>query len=166
MISQNFDVSHAAVVAHPIQTGGTAHADMFPSDRALSGKFKDAPRLLVVEDDFLLSMDIETALVSVGYEVVGNVKSAQEAVKIVATEQPDLAIMDVRLNGKHDGVDAAIVMFKAYGVRCIFATARADGDTQTRAEPAAPIGWLQKPYTMDALLDAVEQGVSKLAKEQ
>jgi two-component system, response regulator PdtaR len=124
------------------------------------------PRLLVVEDDYLLSLDIETALVSAGFEVVGNVKTAQQAVKIAAAEHPALAIVDIRLDGKHDGIDAAVVMFKAYGVRCIFATAYADPQARMRATGAAPLGWLDKPFSMDALLDAVDRALNNLKMQK
>jgi len=122
----------------------------------------DPAKLLVVEDDFLLSMDIETALVSAGYDVIGNVKTAQDAVRVVANERPHLAIMDIRLDGKHDGVDAALVMLRAYGVRCIFATGHADPHTRARAEPAAPLGWIEKPFTTDDLLSAVERALTEI----
>jgi DNA-binding NarL/FixJ family response regulator len=109
-------------------------------------------------------MDIETALVSAGYEVVGNVKTAQQAVKLASAEHPSLAIMDIRLDGRHDGIDAALVMFRAYGVRSIFATAHANAQTRARAEPAAPLGWLDKPFSMETLLDAIERALAETRK--
>jgi len=155
MSPSNADIA-AGLAARPLRSGVLQDDELSPAE------YSDAPKVLVVEDDFLLSMDIETALVSAGFDVVGNVKTAQDAVKAVANDRPHLAIMDIRLNGRHDGIDAALVMFRAYGVRCIFATGHADPQTRARAEPASPLGWLVKPFSIDALLAAVDRALGEL----
>jgi two-component system, response regulator PdtaR len=109
-------------------------------------------RILIVEDEFLIAMELEYRLMEAGIAVVGTAVTAEEALAIAKSEKPDLAIMDIRLAGRRDGVDAAIELFSTYGIRSIFASAHADTDTRRRAAPASPIGWLQKPYQAEELL--------------
>jgi DNA-binding NarL/FixJ family response regulator len=121
--------------------------------------------ILIVEDDFLVALQIEAALGDAGYAVAGNAASAEEAFHMVEARRPVLALMDIRLAGRMDGVDAALNLFRAHGLRCIFATAHHDAETRARAAPAQPLGWLQKPYTMPALVAAVRQALQQLDQE-
>ena len=81
---------------------------------------------------------------------------------MVAAIRPALVLMDIRLAGTMDGVDAALVLFREHGIRCIFATAHHDLEVRRRAGPAEPLGWLAKPYAMPAMLAAVRQGLADL----
>jgi DNA-binding NarL/FixJ family response regulator len=109
-------------------------------------------RILIVEDEFLIALELENRLLDAGYKVVGIAVTATEAVAMARAEQPDLAIMDIRLAGRTDGVEAAIELFGTFGVRSVFASAHADAETRKRAAPARPIGWVQKPYSAEALI--------------
>ena len=109
-------------------------------------------RVLIVEDEFLIAMELEYRLLEAGIEVVGTAITAEEAIAIAKSEKPDLAIMDIRLAGRRDGVDAAIELFSLYGIRSVFASAHADSGTRKRAAAASPIGWLQKPYPAEELI--------------
>lgn len=122
-----------------------------------------AARVLVVEDDHLVSMDIEHTLTEAGFVVVGIAASAAQALALAHAERPDLALMDIRLLGQRDGIDAAIDIFKETGIRCIFATAHSDAATRGRAQAAQPLGWLSKPYAPDALVQAVRDALSGLS---
>ena len=116
-------------------------------------------RVLIVEDDFLVASEAEAALTEAGFKVAAVVGSAEDAIAAVSKQRPDIAIVDIRLAGKRDGIDAAIALFKDYGVPCIFATAHSDAHARTRAEPAQPLGWLQKPYSMPSLVRLVRDAV-------
>ena len=118
--------------------------------------------ILVVEDDFLVAMQIETALTEAGFALTGTAASGEEAIDLAASLRPALVLMDIRLAGKMDGVDAALALFRKHGIRCIFATAHHDPEVRRRAAPAEPLGWLQKPYTMPGMLAAVRQGLADL----
>ncbi len=111
-----------------------------------------APRILLVEDDYFVALELEHELSDAGFDVIGIATTAEEAVKIGRSESPDLAIMDVRLDGRRDGVDAAIELFKVAGIRSIFTTAHGDAETRRRAAEAHPLGWMQKPYAPDAVI--------------
>jgi two-component system, response regulator PdtaR len=119
-------------------------------------------RVLLVEDDFLVASQIEGALSDAGFNVVGIAGSADEAMELASSEQPALCVMDIRLAGARDGIDAALELFKTRGLRCIFATAHSDAEARRRAEAAAPLGWLQKPYSPAALVAMVRDAVREL----
>ena len=119
---------------------------------------------MIVEDDFLVASEAEAALIEAGFNVAAVVASAEDAIAAASKQRPDLAIVDIRLAGKRDGIDAAIELFKDYGVPCIFATAHSDAHARSRAEPAQPLGWLQKPYSMPSLVRLVRDAVDKDAK--
>jgi DNA-binding NarL/FixJ family response regulator len=121
-------------------------------------------RILVVEDEYLLSAMIEDALVQAGHEVVGVARSASEAIEIALSRRPALVIMDIRLHGPRDGIDAAIEILQHTGVRSLFASAHADDGTRRRAAAARPHGWVAKPYRADDLLRAVAAVI--LSEEQ
>jgi len=121
-----------------------------------------AERVLLIEDDFLVATQIEAALIDAGFEIAGVGSSADEAIELASSRQPALCVMDIRLGGGRDGIEAAIEIFKAHGIRCIFATAHADPEARVRAEKAAPLGWLQKPFSMASLVAAVRGGVRDL----
>lgn len=113
-------------------------------------------RILIVENEFLIALELENRLLDAGFNVVGIAATAEEAISLAASESPDLAITDIRLAGRKDGVDTAIELFATLGLRSIFSSAHAgDADTQNRAKPAWPIGWLQKPYPASALIGLI-----------
>lgn len=120
--------------------------------------------ILVVEDDFLIAMEVESALAGAGLEVSGTASSVDEALDLAELRRPTLAIMDVRLAGGRDGVECALELLRLHGVRSIFATAHSDQDISRRAAPARPLGWLQKPYTMTSLIEAIDKALDELSR--
>jgi DNA-binding NarL/FixJ family response regulator len=125
-------------------------AQAYPAGERIAG-------VLIVEDDFLIGMQAESALLDAGIDVVGIASTVEEAVLLARQHKPVLAVMDIRLAGQRDGIEAAGELFRELGVRCIFATAHDDQGTRSRAEPFAPLGWLAKPYTMASLVALVRQ---------
>lgn len=109
-------------------------------------------------------MQIETALGEAGFDLAGIAATAEEAIAIAITTRPTLVVMDIRLAGRRDGIDAALELFRDHGLRCIFATAHRDPDALRRAAPARPLGWLQKPYSMDSLIELVRGGLNELKR--
>jgi two-component system, response regulator PdtaR len=101
-------------------------------------------------------------LLSAGFAVIGIATGADEALALARVQKPALAIMDIRLAGRRDGVDAAGDLFRELGVRCVFATAHDDQEVRVRAEPFAPLGWLAKPYSATSLVTLVRAAVAGL----
>jgi DNA-binding NarL/FixJ family response regulator len=131
------------------------------ADRMDLGEDTDkAAGVLIVEDDFLIAMQTESALTDAGFHVVGIATTAEEAIGLTREHRPQIAVMDIRLAGRRDGIEAAGELFLNFGVRCVFATAHDDQRTRERAQPFAPLGWLAKPYTMASLIALVRQAIS------
>jgi len=156
-------------VQPPRPTGSFAPRSDLPRDSRTKPQRTDAidrdqapTRILVVEDDFLIAMQTETALIDAGFDVVGTAASAEEAISLAREERPSLVVMDIRLAGERDGIDAAGQLFRELSIRCIFATAHDDAKTRERAKPFAPLGWLPKPYTARSLVTLVTEAVSTL----
>ena len=125
------------------------------------GRDKGAiPRqVLIVEDEFFVALDLETTLQGAGFEVVGVANNAVDAVRLAEAHKPSVILMDVRLAGERDGVDAAIEIFERFGIRSIFASAHNDPGTMARASRANAAGWLAKPYSSQSLLAAVDAAI-------
>ena len=119
-------------------------------------------RLLVVEDEYLTALNTRYALENEDYEIVDVVGSAQDAIAAVERYRPELVLMDIRLSGSRDGVDAALEIYTRFGLRCVFATAHADAATRMAAAPAHPLGWLIKPYSDRELLQTLERARAQL----
>jgi DNA-binding NarL/FixJ family response regulator len=119
-------------------------------------------RILIVEDDLLVASQMEAALSDAGFDVVGTAATREEALHQAQAQSPAVVVMDIHLPGDGDGIDAALELFRLHGIRCIFASAYSDNEARQRAEPAAPLGWLQKPYTMASLTEMVRAAVSEV----
>ena len=119
-------------------------------------------RLLVVEDDAFISMEIEDTLLGAGFKIVKIAVTAEEAIDAAVAAQPDLVLMDIRLLGPRDGVDAALEIRRRVDIPCLFASAHQDVAVRARAEAARPIGWLPKPFSPEQLLAAVDAALRAL----
>lgn len=126
----------------------------------------ETPRILIVEDQYFVAVDCELHLRSAGFECIGLATTASSALEIAERDHPDLIIMDIRLASRVDGVQAAIVIYERLGIRCIFASAHADATVRRQAERAHPLGWVDKPYTGDELIRAVNSGLAELETKQ
>ena len=122
----------------------------------------ERPCILLVEDDFLVGMEVEAGLREAGFEVAGIATTAEEALAMASARRPALAIMDIRLAGPRDGVDAALDLFRSLGIRSLFASAHGDSEVRARAAPARPLGWVAKPYRVETLLGAVRAALREL----
>jgi CheY-like chemotaxis protein len=125
--------------------------------------FPSRGRVLIVEDEYFVALDIEDALSSVGFAIVGIATTAEEAVKVAEVEKPDMVLMDIRLAGARDGIEAAAEIRNRLGIPSLFATAHSDAGTRARGnEAASPLGWLTKPYTGGEVVLAVTQAIAKV----
>ena len=152
-------------LSHSLSPRGQSGPVFLPDERSTERKTDEVHRILIVEDDYLVAMEAEAAVVEAGFEAAGIANSAEEAVRLAKSERPTLVVMDIRLIGKRDGIDAALEIFQETGVRCLFATAHHTLATRTRAAPTAPLGWLPKPYTMEDLIDTIKSAVAELNDE-
>lgn len=112
-------------------------------------------RIVVVEDDVFIRLDLMTHLGTAGHTIVGTADSAAEAVRVVERERPDLVLMDVRLLGDRDGIEAATEIWQRFAIRSLFVSANLDAAARAKASAANPVGFLEKPFTPHGLLAAV-----------
>jgi CheY-like chemotaxis protein len=111
----------------------------------------DHLKVLIVEDEFFIALDVQAHVEALGHTVVGMAVSADEAVTMVDREKPDVVLMDIRLVGPRDGIDAAVEIRDRFGVQSIFVTANTDPATLQRAQAIEPLGVLNKPVTQTGL---------------
>jgi DNA-binding NarL/FixJ family response regulator len=112
-------------------------------------------RIVIVEDDVFIRLDLSTHLREAGHNVVGTAASAAEAVRVAERERPDLVLMDVRLVGERDGIDAATEIWRRFSIRSLLVSANLDAAARVKAAAANPVGFLEKPYTPTKLIAAV-----------
>jgi two-component system, response regulator PdtaR len=107
-------------------------------------------RIVIVEDEALVALEMEAHLVEVGHEVVGIADTLVEAVELVEAERPDLALVDIQLADGSNGVDV-VKALRTRGIHCLFATGNCPGQQRSDA-----IGCLHKPYSHVHLIRAVD----------
>jgi two-component system cell cycle sensor histidine kinase/response regulator CckA len=122
-------------------------------------------RILVVEDETIVAMDIAATLRRLGYEVAGMAGTGAAAVESARLMRPDLILMDIRLKGPMDGIEAATLIRQERATPIVFLTAHADLDTVQRAKTAAPYGYLVKPFDESALQRMVEIALQRVATD-
>ena len=123
-------------------------------------------RILLVEDDVVSAMDIESKLKELGYQVVSICTTGEEAVHRALDLHPDLILMDIYLNGKMDGIEAAQEIRAHESIAMIYVTASNDDVTLQRAKITEPYGYIQKPVSSRELHIAVEVAIYKHAVQR
>ncbi|MES2163689.1 MAG: ATP-binding protein [Pseudomonadota bacterium] len=118
-------------------------------------------RILIVEDERVVALDLSSTLEKLGYAVIGSVISGAEAIECAREQRPDLILMDIRLNGKIDGIDAAQEIHLFLNCPVIFLTAYSDEQTLHRAKQVTPFGYLVKPFKMLELRCTIEVALHK-----
>ncbi|MEE8432422.1 MAG: response regulator [Candidatus Desulfatibia sp.] len=104
-------------------------------------------KVLIVEDDGIIAMDLESRLKSFGYSVPGIVSYGEDAVKKVEECRPDLVFMDIVLKGEIDGIEAADQIRTQFNIPVVFVTAHMDEDRLERAKLTLPFGYVIKPFS-------------------
>jgi len=118
-------------------------------------------QILVVEDDVVIADNVQRTLLGLGYDVPTTASSADEAVRAVERSQPDLVLMDIKLKGKRDGIEATAIIRSRWDVPVIFLTSYADEATLARARETGPHGFLHKPFNERDLRTAIEVALRK-----
>ncbi|MDZ7337823.1 MAG: response regulator [candidate division KSB1 bacterium] len=125
-----------------------------------------APRILVVEDESIVARDVESMLRQLGYDVVGLATSGERAVAMAQEKRPDLVLMDIKLRGAMDGVEAAERITGSLSIPVIFVTANSDDLTLQRAKVTTPFGYVLKPFEPRELHIAIEIALYRHAAEK
>jgi DNA-binding NarL/FixJ family response regulator len=115
-------------------------------------------RALIVEDEFLIALDLETDLCALGFDVCDLAANADKARSLAMSNQPDVVLMDVNLEGGREGIEAARWLREVCDTAVVFVTSYNDDDTVERIHqqvPGAPV--LAKPVYRETLADAVAE---------
>jgi PAS domain S-box-containing protein len=122
-------------------------------------------RILLVDDEVIITTQLEEFLTFEGYRVVGIVTSGEEAIEAAQTLAPDIVVMDIMMPGRIDGIAAARKIRDELDIPVLFLTAYADEKLLTRAKPLDPFGYVLKPVQEKQLLIAIELGLYKKKME-
>jgi PAS domain S-box-containing protein/putative nucleotidyltransferase with HDIG domain len=118
-------------------------------------------QILIVEDERIVADDIRMSLERLGYSVCGVVSSGQQAVEKTKMIRPDLVLMDIVLEGKMNGIEAAEVIRSRFDIPIVYLTAYSDNKTLERAKTSEPFGYVLKPFEDRDLHTTIEMAIYK-----
>ena len=114
-----------------------------------------AEKVLIVEDESIIAMELEQQIKQLGYAVIEPVASGEAALRNAEIERPDLVLMDIRIQGPADGIETAEAIRYRFDIPVIYLTAHADQATIQRAKMTEPLGYLLKPWREHELQAAI-----------
>jgi CheY-like chemotaxis protein len=117
-------------------------------------------RILLVEDERLIAKDLERRLGRMGYVVVALAATGPEAIRQALEYQPDIVLMDIRLQGQMDGIEAAAFIRTHLNIPLVYMSAYVDEETLARASATRPAGYLRKPFSERQLQVTLEGALS------
>ena len=120
-----------------------------------------ATRILIAEDETLIAEELRERLQRMGLTVVTVVGSGEEAIARSGDCAPDLVLMDIRLRGDIDGIEAAAAIRERFDIPVIFLTAHSDKATIERAKHIEPLGYVLKPFAERELRVTIEMALHK-----
>ncbi|QAR32469.1 PAS domain S-box protein [Geovibrio thiophilus] len=123
-------------------------------------------KILIVEDEALIAMDIKSKLLSFGYSEIVYAVRPEDAMKEIEKEVPSLVLMDINLKSDLDGIDLAGIINTAYRIPIVFLTSYSDISTMDRASEAAPYGYIVKPVDTQSLYSVVSMAIRRAAVER
>ncbi|MEQ8187890.1 MAG: sigma 54-interacting transcriptional regulator [Candidatus Eremiobacterota bacterium] len=122
--------------------------------------------ILIVEDEMISAMSIETMVTSLGYKVAGIVDTGEEVINRIREIKPDLILMDIILKGKMDGIETSEKLKEFYNVPVVYLTACTDELTFQRAKLTAPFGYIIKPFDERLLHITIQVALYKHEMEE
>ncbi len=148
-------LNSTAYLTKPIQLKALRHAieSIFPNVKM--------KRILLVEDDYIISMLLEKQIRRMGYDVAGKVESGEKALAFIREESLDLILVDIELKGEIDGIETVRRMREFSSVPVVYLTGNAKENTRKLAEETAPEGFLVKPVDMEVLKQQIRQIVER-----
>ena len=121
----------------------------------------DCAQILIVEDEAVVAMDIQSRLEELGYTVIGSIRSGDAAIQTACALRPDLILMDINLQGEMDGISAAARIQEQNLTPIVYITAHGDEDTLRRAMITEPLGFIVKPIDHQKLRITIEVALNK-----
>jgi CheY-like chemotaxis protein len=121
----------------------------------------NAVKILVVEDEAIIAMDIQLILRKIGFFDSEVVYSGEESIQKVAEHKPHLVLMDIKLKGNLDGIEAAKCIFYDYKIPVVYITAFGDENTLKKANGSARFGFITKPFEEAELQSTIQSALQK-----
>ncbi len=121
--------------------------------------------VLVVEDEKIVSTDIQLSLKKLGYNVVGAADTGEKAIEQALDKKPDIVLMDIMLKGDMNGIEAATEIRKQMNIPVVYLTAYTDGATIQKAKETEPHGYIIKPFKEVDIHTTIEMAIYKHSKE-
>lgn len=118
--------------------------------------FQDPARVLIVEDEVIIIKSLENRLKNAGYQIIATASSGPEAIEKATTLNPDLILMDIKLDGEMNGIQAAEEIHKYLDIPIIYLTSFNDESTFQKAKITNPFGYLLKPFDGEQLSRFIE----------
>lgn len=119
------------------------------------------PRILVVDDEVVIAIQLAEHLVSMGHDVVGTACSGEESVKMALLLKPDLIVTDIVMPGRLDGIAAAEIIKAKLGTPIIFMTACVNDRLMKRTRKVQPAGYILKPFNEQQLEETIVAAFQK-----
>ena len=107
-------------------------------------------RLLIVEDEAITALDLKYSLEELGYEIVDTVDTGQDAINTAAETVPDIVLMDIKLKGDMEGIEAAEIISELR-IPIVYLTANTDTNTFEKSNVKGSYGFISKPYDINKL---------------
>ena len=124
------------------------------------------PSILIVEDNNIVLLELRERLLEMEYEVIDTASAGPEAIEKAKINRPDLILMDIRLKGEMDGIEAAERIKKEFDIPVIYLTAHTDEKTLARAKITEPFGYIIKPFEERELRTTIEMALYKYKMEK
>jgi len=118
-------------------------------------------KILVVEDEAIVAMDIRNRLLNLGHTVPAFTVTGSDALDKTAELHPDLVLMDIQLGGGMDGVETAAHIHRRFHVPVVYLTANSDENTLQRAKLTEPFGYILKPFSERELETTIEMALHR-----
>jgi two-component system, LytTR family, response regulator LytT len=125
----------------------------------------DKVNILLVEDEYIIAEDTRESLIGLGYHVVGISGSFDEAVELIKSGQPDIAIIDIHLKGKKTGIDLGLYIREHFHFPFIYLSSYSDKKTVSDAKASEPNAYLVKPFNEKELYTSIEIAISNYTKK-
>lgn len=122
------------------------------------------PKVLIVEDDIIISSDIKKYLKSTGYDVIACVRQGYVGVKIARERKPDIVLLDIMLEGYMNGIEAAEIISNELKIPVIFLTALNDDETFLSAADTCPYAFISKPFIHEQINKAIDSALNSVKK--
>jgi CheY-like chemotaxis protein len=163
--ANRFGINLAAVagrqLAHDAKRQPRAASDGHPALFPVAASTDQRTRILIVEDEGIVAADLQEVLNGLGHNAYAIAASGEEALAIARETRPDVALVDIRIEGELDGIELATRLRREFSTAVIYITALADDSTVHRAKSSDAYAYLVKPVSLPALRATIDLTVNR-----